>query len=428
MTRIKELSSIMELYAIESSIHGIKYFGNRKYSKIVRIFWFLVFFLSMAGLSYYATEVYKKWFIDPDITVNTKLQNVRQIAFPAFTVCPMRKIRKEFQDVEQVKIDKKTFSTEQRQYLEALLHLQVGYYNWPNFEEFLVNATLDSNQIIDMIMTTSYEVDESLFRCFKQEEIPFDCAQKYRKVLTSEGYCFTFNALDYNEIFNENVLHEDFDGYKNGTASDWSPTSGYVTTDIDEYPLRILGTSVGFDIAMVVDENDNNMTSSTRVAFHLPNEIVGSLTKVNYLNYQNDNQLVLNVREHRMDESLRRYQPEKRQCYFDNERKLKFFKQYTTDNCFYECLVNYTLQTCGCVKFSMPRQNDTQICNVTKLRCHMNAFVDWPDKDPASQESEFPCNCLPPCNAIYYEQLRIDVYDPQSTYTKLNFKNTSKYE
>lgn len=424
MTITTKICSLIELYAFESSIHGVKYFGDRKYSKVVRLFWFSVFLLSVCGFIYYTTEVYRKWFIDPDITINTKLQNVREIPFPAFTVCPLRKLKKEFQNVERIKTDRKTLTIDERKYVEVLLQLQVEYYNWPNFEEFIVNATLDSNKIIDMIWSTSYDINESLFRCFSQEEIPFNCAEKYRKVLTSEGYCFTFNALDYNAIFNDNVLHEDFDCYKNGTDSTWSPTDGYATTNVHEYPLRILGTSVGFDVAMIVDRNDNNMSDAIRVAFHLPNEIVSGLTKVNYLSFSRDNQLVLNVIEQRTDNTLLRYDPEKRQCYFDNERKLKFFRQYTKDNCFYECLVNYTLKTCGCVKFSMPRQKDTPICNVTKLRCYMNAFDNWPD---ASEESEFPCNCLPPCNAIYYEQLRNDDFGTQSTYAKMDFKNTSKY-
>lgn len=47
----------------------------------------------------------------------------------------------------------------------------------------------------------------------------------------------------------------------------------------------------------------------------------------------------------------------RRQCYFDEERHLKFFKVYSETNCELECIANYTLSICGCVKFSMPRKN-----------------------------------------------------------------------
>lgn len=37
--------------------------------------------------------------------------------------------------------------------------------------------------------------------------------------------------------------------------------------------------------------------------------------------------------------------------------KLRFYKNYTQANCEMECLSNYTKNECGCVKFSMPREN-----------------------------------------------------------------------
>jgi acid-sensing ion channel, other len=51
---------------------------------------------------------------------------------------------------------------------------------------------------------------------------------------------------------------------------------------------------------------------------------------------------------------LRHYLPDKRQCYFNNERKLQLYSVYTQGNCELECLANYTLERCGCLKFSMP--------------------------------------------------------------------------
>lgn len=53
---------------------------------------------------------------------------------------------------------------------------------------------------------------------------------------------------------------------------------------------------------------------------------------------------------------LRNYRPERRSCYYTDERYLKFYKIYTQNNCDLECLTNFTLSYCGCVKFSMPRK------------------------------------------------------------------------
>lgn len=53
-------------------------------------------------------------------------------------------------------------------------------------------------------------------------------------------------------------------------------------------------------------------------------------------------------------ESLRHFKPYQRKCFYDDERKLRFFKMYTKINCEVECQANFTKTMCECVKFSMP--------------------------------------------------------------------------
>jgi amiloride-sensitive sodium channel len=54
----------------------------------------------------------------------------------------------------------------------------------------------------------------------------------------------------------------------------------------------------------------------------------------------------------------------RRGCYFvadgvehgEDERILKYFNIYTKGNCKQECLINRTLEICGCVQFFMIRK------------------------------------------------------------------------
>lgn len=48
-----------------------------------------------------------------------------------------------------------------------------------------------------------------------------------------------------------------------------------------------------------------------------------------------------------------------RKCFFQSERKLKFFKIYTQSNCRTECGWNHTLDKCGCATVGMPREYKT---------------------------------------------------------------------
>ena len=94
-------------------------------------------------------------------------------------------------------------------------------------------------------------------------------------------------------------------------------------------------------------------------------------------------------KSHKTDESLRGIDPDQRKCYFEGERSLKFFKSYTKAHCEWECKANTTLKSCGCVKYSMPRDKRTKVCSLSQLDCVV--------KTPSGQ-----CNCLQPCIDVKY--------------------------
>lgn len=119
---------------------------------------------------------------------------------------------------------------------------------------------------------------------------------------------------------------------------------------------------------------------------------------------------------------LARYSTDIRQCYFNNERTLKFFKSYTRRNCDHECFTNFTLAVCGCVKPSMPRDNETFLCAPEKLSCLYNSdyffrvsridgLADWYEniqdifelKHDQMKPIMQPCDCLPSCVSLDYE-------------------------
>lgn len=58
-----------------------------------------------------------------------------------------------------------------------------------------------------------------------------------------------------------------------------------------------------------------------------------------------------------ISENLKSYKPEDRKCYLSDERKLRFFKSYTQENCEQECILNKTLVTCRCAPFYMIGEN-----------------------------------------------------------------------
>lgn len=82
----------------------------------------------------------------------------------------------------------------------------------------------------------------------------------------------------------------------------------------------------------------------------------------------------------------------RRACYFDGERKLRFFKLYTQTNCFHECKSNYSAELCKCVHVGMPRDKKTDICSNKDVQCMMSVF--WlfdDDSKPSVKNCKWLC-------------------------------------
>lgn len=65
-------------------------------------------------------------------------------------------------------------------------------------------------------------------------------------------------------------------------------------------------------------------------------------------------------------DSVKKFNPVDRECYFPMEKHLKYFNFYNPDNCKFECLTNYSLTKCGCVHFYMPSKD--KICIYVLIR------------------------------------------------------------
>lgn len=59
----------------------------------------------------------------------------------------------------------------------------------------------------------------------------------------------------------------------------------------------------------------------------------------------------------RTSSKIKNWTPEMRNCYYQHEKWLKFFKVYTLQNCENECRANNTLNKCGCNAFYQPSNN-----------------------------------------------------------------------
>lgn len=117
------------------------------------------------------------------------------------------------------------------------------------------------------------------------------------------------------------------------------PSSLYLTLRISKPDIDFLcgGTAQGF-----------------KIKFHTPGQIPQVSKKSIQLSPDTLKIFSVSPQLTRANDNILKYSPDVRECYSLLERKLRFFQLYDQRNCEVECLANFTLAQCGCVKFSMP--------------------------------------------------------------------------
>lgn len=159
-------------------------------------------------------------------------------------------------------------------------------------------------------------------------------------------------------------------------VSHWSLETGYLNvTSENSYPIRVNSAQQNSALRLNLQLFDDDLEYLCRVVpgFKIYLHTPGEMVKMNGISYrvaspEND---VISIKPTLTitSERLRSYDPNQRQCFFDGERQLRFFKLYAHQNCELECLTNYTLHECGCVRFSMPSIIHLTLLNSIKFRC-----------------------------------------------------------
>lgn len=163
----------------------------------------------------------------------------------------------------------------------------------------------------------------------------------------------------------------------NISSPKWSLEEGYqnsVPVDPETYPYRIFGSGARSGLFALLRLYEQNLeylcrgpVQGFKILLHTPGE-VPQVSK-HYFRVPLLQEVLVSVKPNMITTSdgLRHYEPNRRQCFFNSERSLQYFKVYTQRNCELECLTNFTLGYCGCVKFSMPSMSNLLIWCVDLL-------------------------------------------------------------
>lgn len=150
------------------------------------------------------------------------------------------------------------------------------------------------------------------------------------------------------------------------------------------YPLHVLQMDDLESLSIILNFNMEQFngtfdctqpsTTSFKVFLHRPDEVKEAFSQ--QIEVELGKKVAVYIKPHIMTASQesRKYGPSFRNCYFNSEYQLKYFKIYTANNCHQECLRNAVEKECGCVKFSMPRM-DTCMKITLSNQMHPRSFL-----------------------------------------------------
>ncbi|KOB71642.1 putative amiloride-sensitive sodium channel, partial [Operophtera brumata] len=220
------------------------------------------------------------------------------------------------------------------------------------------------------------------------------------------------NGISPNEMFQN--TEKEILSLNSNSIRGWSMETGYSDLEKDPFPKRGNENHASPDLEIFLRSREidrdplcNGLKSGFEIYLHHPADYPqSSLYHYSAVNGEVTT-LAVSLHAQSTSDSLARYSPDVRQCYFQSDRYLRYFKNYTTKNCKAECLSNYTQEHCGCVGFYMPHDNSSLFCAESKLDCMRQAFDKMVRKEQRLKLGlDFPvsgCRCLPACNSVEYD-------------------------
>ncbi|KAH8397812.1 hypothetical protein KR222_002754 [Zaprionus bogoriensis] len=377
-----------------SSLHGLKYIADERITLSERVFFGISFVLVVGLSSFFISNVYIKWNASPIIiSTSAKQMLTSNMPFPAITICNLNQALRS--RVEHISRSSSNFS--------LLMSL------CSQGDEQAITYAGTYKYFRALLMEVAQPCDEMLLYCSfgSRKEL---CSMIFKSILTDDGLCCTFNALDpfyllrnYTddvrlEPVQENTLYEPID---------WTPERGYAKK-LPEfyYPRTTGGTGSRMGLTVVLNASTaeyyctKSMSNGFKVLVHNPAE----LPKVSNYGF-----IVTTGREARIPiepvyedatPSVRSIKKSVRRCLFSDENDLAYYRTYSRKNCELECEAKLLLRNCSCILYYLPRIDPAaRVCGPNDNNCTNRVQTDI-----ESSKTGMSCEtCWPGCFELTYK-------------------------
>lgn len=268
--------------------------------------------------------------------------NFSQIPFPAVTICPEWKTNSELFNLTECVAHEKQAELMRNSDLTVLEVLsQICDFPKPRQGRYFTTEGKYLKKLFDVRLQWA-NISSSTFTLGKNT---YDTKTYFKETFTEVGFCYTFNMLDYKDLY-KSFLSEDLRYPKVAKRSSWNVFTGYKTdSDYGDYPMRVkqAGVSAGLQVKVAVRKIDKDQIASCgkangfRVVVHAPDEVPRPKERYYRVLFNTEALIKILPKVVKTSDKLKSYNPKQRQCFLRGEKRLKFFKHYNQDNCLVEC-------------------------------------------------------------------------------------------
>ncbi|KAK9709693.1 Amiloride-sensitive sodium channel [Popillia japonica] len=324
-------------YTEFTTLEVFPYLGDKLRSLIEKAFWFVIIIICLylsaviIIICLYLSadmimQTYVKWDNSPVIVSFAQSPTpVGNIPFPAITLC------------SETKAKQTSFN------FTYYYHLYRGGGNMTDkelhqFEDISLlcdphihneGRPITSLNVVDFYKEVAPTFQETLWVCLWQSQNE-TCVTLFNPILTEEGICYTFNMLDRDEIFTNEVYHNKDFQKVNEDSKGWNLENGYEDSeDLYSFPKRAMTAGAKAGLTILI----KGPVQGFKVSLHNPGEIprVGN----QFFRAPLNQEIIVAIKPDMITTSsgLKDYDPHRRGCYFAKERQLRYFKEYTQQNC-----------------------------------------------------------------------------------------------
>ncbi|XP_075157996.1 pickpocket 28 [Haematobia irritans] len=390
----KAIKKNINYYLKNTTLHGLKYLAEDKITTPERIFFGMSFIFVVFVSGFFISNVYTKWSATPIIISTSSKQTLStELPFPAITICNMNQAQRS--KVKNIPKGSSNFSLLMslcEQESDDLVITYLGF--WKYFKAILVEV--------------AQPCDQMLLYCRYGSRME-NCSNIFNTMLTDDGLCCTFNALDAKFLLlnysEENTIMPVSESQY--VPIDWTPEKGYPEKLPPLYYPRIsggAGSRMGLTVILNVSSAEYYCSKSKCLGFKVLVHNPAELPKISNYGF-----FMTPGREARVPiepiyqnalPSIRGIKKDVRRCLFSDEGDLVYYRTYSRKNCELECEAQILMKKCSCILYYLPRIDpNVAICGPNDNKCTTQV-----QSDIESSNTSASCDtCLPGCFELNYQ-------------------------